>query len=145
MQIQNIITLSDVQQLSPDDFEEYRAAGHEMRHTLTSAVLNTLIVPSSWQVNGEYRAEFGGLFPVQCRFTPPSEEYCVCVCSPGEMSPDWLIVLASQTGGYIRLLTTFAAFNPGRINRILDLAAQCNALNYSLPGTAVILTTEAAL
>ncbi len=50
------------------EFEEWQARGEGERHVLTSAVLSLLTVPEGWTVNGEYRAEFCGLFPVQLRF-----------------------------------------------------------------------------
>ncbi|WP_282601569.1 conjugation system SOS inhibitor PsiB family protein, partial [Pantoea ananatis] len=53
--------------MHPCEFEEWRARGEGERHVLTSAVLSLLTVPAGWTVNGEYRAEFGGLFPVQVR------------------------------------------------------------------------------
>ncbi|WNJ82249.1 conjugation system SOS inhibitor PsiB (plasmid) [Cedecea neteri] len=126
------------------EFEDIRASGEAYRHALTSAVISCLNVPENWHVNGECRGEFGGMFPVQCRFTPPDEHYHLCLCSPGELNPEWLLVLASPTGSYIRIVKTLGAFWPEKINKVLSLADRCRCLDYSLPGTAVILVTEAA-
>nr|WP_250369571.1 conjugation system SOS inhibitor PsiB family protein [Enterobacter hormaechei] len=38
-------------------------------------------------------------FPVQCRFSADgSDDWHLCVCSPGEVSPYWLLVLLSSGG-----------------------------------------------
>ena len=55
--------------------------------------------PAGWQVNAEYRGEFGGLFPVQCHYTPDSGgKYTFWLCSPGEVSPVWLGVIVDGNG-----------------------------------------------
>ncbi|EKS6645657.1 hypothetical protein QCD58_004543 [Enterobacter hormaechei] len=43
------------------DFETCRAAGYSYRKEMTHAVMGALTTPENWDVNGEYRSEFGGL------------------------------------------------------------------------------------
>ncbi|MGE9553638.1 conjugation system SOS inhibitor PsiB [Erwinia amylovora] len=129
--------------MHPCEFEEWRARGEGERHVLTSAVLSLLTVPDGWTVNGEYRAEFGGLFPVQLRFTPPDERFCLCVCSPGEIAGEWLVLIASADGGCVRDVLRLTPFGPSRISALIAAAAQACLIEYSVSGLADYLVQEA--
>ncbi|WP_416347529.1 conjugation system SOS inhibitor PsiB family protein [Acerihabitans sp. TG2] len=63
-------TLNHLMSMSPCEFERVREGGEDFRHALSNVVLGHLTIPAGWNVNAEYRGEFGGLFPVQCRFNP---------------------------------------------------------------------------
>ena len=72
-----IITTDVLKTLTADELEDYRAAGEYYRRELTHAVMRYMQCPSEWAVNGEYRSEFGGFFPVQVRFTPSHARFDV--------------------------------------------------------------------
>jgi muconolactone delta-isomerase len=77
-----IMTTDVLKTLSADELEDYRAAGEDYRRELTHAVMRDLSCPENWDMNGEYRSEFGGFFPVQIRFTPSHGNFHLAVCSP---------------------------------------------------------------
>ena len=131
--------------MHPSDFEEWRERGADFRHLLTTDVMEEIMPPPNWHVNGEYGAEFGGLFPVQVRFTPPGGLYHICVCSPGEVSPSWLVVLAADAGDVVRVLLTREDFSPQRFTALLALAADIEDQNFTLKGRAAFLTEGAVL
>ncbi|WHP89690.1 conjugation system SOS inhibitor PsiB (plasmid) [Edwardsiella anguillarum] len=90
--MRNIITLDVLKTMIPSEWEDYRASGEDFRRALTHAVMRDLNAPAQWSMSGEYRSEFGGFFPVQVRFTPTHGAFHVAVCSPGEVSPVWMMV-----------------------------------------------------
>ena len=106
-------SLTDLNRFSPCDFEAIRESGEVARQSLTSDVLATITTPQGWTVIPECRGEFGGLFPVQCRFSPvDNPEVVVCLCSPGELSGTWLMLLASQDGSVLRPLMSGEQLQP---------------------------------
>ncbi|MCT6592790.1 conjugation system SOS inhibitor PsiB [Pantoea dispersa] len=137
--------LDELASMHPCEFEEWRERGETERQAMTSAVLSLLTVPECWTVNGEFRAEFGGLFPVQLRFAPPGEEFCLCVCSPGEIAGEWIVLFASADGGYVRDVLRLTPFEPSRISALISAAAQACLLKYSMSGLADYLLQEADL
>lgn len=96
--MKTLLTLDVLKTMSIDELEDYRAAGEDFRRELTHAVMRVLHLPSGWSVNGEYRSEFGGFFPVQIRFSPAHCHFDVAVCSPGELSERWMIVFVTRGG-----------------------------------------------
>lgn len=128
--------------LHPCEFEEWRERGQSDRHVLTCAVIRQLPLPEGWTVNGEYGSEFGGFFPVQLRFMPPDEAFCLCVCSPGEISSEWLVVYVSADGGRVRDVLRLTPFDPSRISAVLAAAAQVCLLEYNVTGLADYLAEE---
>lgn len=141
----NKITAPDLEILTamhPCEFEEWREKGENGRHVLTSAVARLLAVPEKWTVNGEYRAEFGGFFPVQLRFEPPGAAFSLCVCSPGDVSGEWLVVFVSADGGCVREVFRLTPFNPARISALIAAAGQAALLEYSTGGMADYLAEE---
>lgn len=135
----------DLKTMAPCEFEEWRERGDDFRRALSHAVLHDLHTPEHWQVNAEYRTEFGGLFPVQCRFTPPDGQWHVCVCSPGEISPAWAVVLVSSCGQFVRLLMTTPVFEPQAINSLLCQTAALARMRCSPASVAAMLTKEGAI
>ncbi len=85
--MRNIITPDVLKTMIPQEYEDWREGGEDLRRELTHAVMRDLNCPDNWDMNGEYRSEFGGFFPVQIRFTPSHGNYHLAVCSPGDISP----------------------------------------------------------
>ncbi|WP_437435554.1 conjugation system SOS inhibitor PsiB [Escherichia coli] len=56
---------------------------------------------TNWTMNGEYGSEFGGFFPVQVRFTPAHERFHLALCSPGDVSQVWVLVLVNGGGAAV--------------------------------------------
>ncbi len=90
--MRNIITPDVLNTMIPQEFEDWRDGGEDLRRELTHAVMRDLDCPVHWDLNGEYRSEFGGFFPVQIRFTPSHGNFSLAVCSPGDISPSWMVV-----------------------------------------------------
>lgn len=87
------LTLNALQSMNAQEYEEIRAAGSDMRRNLTHEVMREVDAPANWMMNGEYGSEFGGFFPVQIRFTPAHERFHLALCSPGDVSQLWMLVL----------------------------------------------------
>lgn len=98
--MQSTLTVQDLSRFIPSDFEDYRAGGADLRRELTHAVMHDLTVPERWHINGEYGSEFGGLFPVQCRFSPAHERYYVAVYLPDVFSHVVSLVASFDAQGY---------------------------------------------
>ena len=92
------LTLNVLQTMSAQEYEDIRAAGSDERRELTHAVMRELDAPDNWTMNGEYGSEFGGFFPVQVRFTPAHERFHLALCSPGDVSQVWVLVLVNAGG-----------------------------------------------
>lgn len=145
MQPQNILTLSDLQQFFPADFEAYRAGGHEMRRDLTHAVMRDLSVPDHWAINGEYGSEFGGFFPVQCRFTPSHGRFHLALCSPGDINPVWVLMFINATGNPTAVVRTELTFQPEVVSHMVSLTALLDEQHYSAEDIIATLTQEGGL
>jgi len=144
----NTLTLSEssrVSSMTPDAFESVREAGYAYRCELTHAVMRGLDVPTGWQVNGEYQSEFGGWFPVQVRFTPPGGGFRVEVCSPGEISPVWLVVVVCESGRTVSVVRSLAQFDGRIISHVISLAAALNRDGYRLNDILATLGMEGGL
>ena len=127
----------------PCEFEAWRERGDRERYALSSAVMQFIETPAGWQANAEYRCEFGGLFPVQVRYTVPDEQCHLCLCSPGDVSAEWLMVLVSADGGLVRELMRAQTFAPDGVNTLLAVAAgACSMEGYTVRGLADFLTEE---
>ncbi|QKJ89329.1 conjugation system SOS inhibitor PsiB (plasmid) [Paramixta manurensis] len=145
MHKQPVITAGMLNTMSTGEYEDYRACGEEFRRLLTHAVMREIDIPAGWDVNGEYRSEFGGLFPVQCRFTPPHGNFCISLCSPGELSPVWMLVFIVQNATTVSLMMTSDAFSPARISHTLSLAARLDADGYGFSAITGTLAMEGSL
>ncbi|WP_333892613.1 conjugation system SOS inhibitor PsiB [Atlantibacter subterraneus] len=136
--MRNIITLDVLKTMIPCEFEDYRNGGNDLRHALTHAVLRRVTAPGSWNIDCEYHAEFGGLFPVQCRFTPAHEHFHIVLCSPGDISPVWLMVFVSDNGHPVAVVRTLEQFSPELISHTLSLTDRLDSDGY--PADCIIRT-----
>jgi hypothetical protein len=140
-----IITTDVLKTMFAGELEDYRAAGEDFRRELTHAVMRDLSCPASWDVNGEYKSEFGGFFPVQIRFSPSHGHFDVAVCSPGELSTRWMVVFVTRGGQPFSVVRSMEAFNPELISHTLALIACLDTDGYSFASIISTLAQEGAL
>ncbi|ECO1514547.1 conjugation system SOS inhibitor PsiB [Salmonella enterica subsp. arizonae] len=140
--MRNIITPDVLKTMIPQEFEDWREAGEDLRRELTHAVMRELTCPADWDMNGEYRSEFGGFFPVQVRFTPSHGNFHIAVCSPGDVSPEWLVIFMTGRGCPFSVICTLASFCPVQINHTLRLVARQDDDGYSFADIISILAEE---
>lgn len=119
-----------------------RAAGSDERRELTHAVMRELDAPDNWTMNGEYGSEFGGFFPVQVRFTPAHERFHLALCSPGDVSQVWVLVLVNAGGEPFAVVQVQRRFAPEAVSHSLALAASLDAQGYSVNDIIHILMAE---
>lgn len=122
--------------------EDVRAAGSDERRELTHAVMRELDAPDNWTMNGEYGSEFGGFFPVQVRFTPAHERFHLALCSPGDVSQVWVLVLVNAGGEPFAVVQVQRRFAPEAVSHSLALAASLDAQGYSVSDIIHILMAE---
>lgn len=142
--MQNVLTPDVLKTMSCDEFEDWRDCGEDYRRELTHAVMRDLCCPDNWSMNGEYRSEFGGFFPVQVRFTPPHSSYHVAVCSPGAISPVWMVVFVPASGRPFSVVRTLRGYQPELVSQTLSLTARLDMDGYSLASIISILAAEGA-
>ncbi|EMW0229908.1 conjugation system SOS inhibitor PsiB [Salmonella enterica] len=140
--MRNIITPDVLKTMIPQEFEDWREAGEDLRRELTHAVMRDLTCPADWDMNGEYRSEFGGFFPVQVRFTLSHGNFYIAVCSPGDVSPEWLVIFMTGRGCPFSVICTLASFCPVQINHTLQLVARLDDDGYSFADIISILAEE---
>jgi hypothetical protein len=143
--IVNTSIRTELTDMFPCEFEAWRECGDDERHVLSTAVMHFLDTPTGWLANAEYRCEFGGLFPVQIRYTAPDESFYLCLCSPGEVCAEWLAVLISADGSFVREVLRAETFSPERFNSLLSAAGSLCRTEYSAHGTAAFLAEEVTL
>ncbi|HGH3389801.1 TPA: conjugation system SOS inhibitor PsiB [Citrobacter freundii] len=143
--MQNILTYDVLNTMSCDEFEDWRDSGEDYRRELTHAVMRDLVCPENWDMNGEYRSEFGGFFPVQVHFTPPHGNYHVAVCSPGAVSPAWMVVFVPASGRPFSVVRTLKDYHPELVSHTLSLTAWLDADGYSQASILSILAAEGAV
>ena len=95
-------------------------------------------------MNGEYRSEFGGFFPVQVRFTPSHGNFHLAVCSPGDISPAWMVVFVPASGRPFSVISTLSDWSPEAISHTLSLVARLDADSYSQASIISMLVMEGA-
>lgn len=138
-------TLESLNMMIPAELEGVRERGDEYRRELTDSVICLLTTPPGWEVNGEYRTEFGGLSPVQVRYSPQdSQEFFLCVCSPGEALPEWTVFLLAGDGLLLRFLHHDDHLHPDAVNRLLAQVAGMNRFNCTAATVADLLAGEVA-
>ncbi|EBH2659037.1 conjugation system SOS inhibitor PsiB [Salmonella enterica subsp. enterica serovar Uzaramo] len=140
--MKNQITVDVLKKMTAAEYEEYRAGGGELRRGLTHNVMRYLEIPDGFDVNGEYAGEFGGFFPVQVRFTPSHGNFHLAVCSPGDVSPEWLVIFMTGRGRPFSVIRTLASFCPVQINHTLRLVARLDDDGYSFADIISILAEE---
>ncbi|CAD6025089.1 TPA: conjugation system SOS inhibitor PsiB [Escherichia coli] len=97
---------------------------------------------ADWTMNGEYGSEFGGFFPVQVRFTPAHERFHLALCSPGDVSQVWVLVLVNAGGEPFTVVQVQRRFAPEAVSHSLALAASLDAQGYSVNDIIHILMAE---
>eukprot|EP01132_Coremiostelium_polycephalum_P012833 gene12833-15686_t len=140
--MKNELTLNVLQTMSAQEYEDIRAAGSDERRELTHAVMRELDAPDNWTMNGEYGSEFGGFFPVQVRFTPAHERFHLALCSPGDVSQVWVLVLVNAGGEPFAVVQVQRRFAPEAVSHSLALAASLDAQGYSVSDIIHILMAE---
>lgn len=136
------LTLNVLQTMSAQEYEDIRTAGSDERRELTHAVMRELDAPDNWTMNGEYGSEFGGFFPVQVRFTPVHGRFFLALCSPGDISPDWLLVLVNAGGEPFAVVQMHRLFIPEAVCHSLALTASLDEQGYSVNDIIHILMAE---
>lgn len=135
--------LTRINALTAFDLEFIRQQGEDARRALSDAVTGLLTVPQGWRVCAEYRSEFGGFFPVQCRFSADdSDDWHLCVCSPGEVSPYWLLVLLSSGGEVVRTLYQNDSLQPERVSQLIAQMAGMRRFNCTARTVADLMSEE---
>jgi hypothetical protein len=138
-------TLESLNMMIPAELEGVRERGDEYRRVLTDSVISLLTTPAGWDVNGEYRCEFGGLCPVQLRYAPQdSQEFFHCVCSPGEALPEWTVFLLSADGALLRFLHHTDRLQPEAVSNLLAQVAGMSRFNCTAATVADLLAGEVA-
>lgn len=143
--MRNVITPEVLNTMIPQEFEDWRDGGEDMRRELTHAVMRDLTCPAEWDMNGEYRSEYGGFFPVQIRFTPSHGSFSLAVCSPGDISPAWMVVFIPASGRPFSVLRTLTTWTPEVISHMLSLTARLDADGYSQASIISVLAMEGAI
>lgn len=133
------MTTSQLAAMTGDEFEAHRAAGYTHRQALTHAVMNALLLPDGWTMNGEYLAEYGGLFPVQIRFSPEHGQFQVVVCSPGEVSECWLVLVVVDQGSRVTCVRQQSRFDADEFSRVLTLIGALDRDGYRHPHILAML------
>ena len=108
---------------------------------LAAKVLKKVMV-NNWTMNGEYGSEFGGFFPVQVRFTPAHERFHLALCSPGDVSQVWVLVLVNAGGEPFAVIQVQRRFAPEAVSHSLALAASLDTQGYSVNDIIHILMAE---
>lgn len=129
-------------EMTPDDFEITRSAGYSHRRELTHTVMSSLTIPDHWNMNGEYGSEFGGLFPVQVRFVPIHERFQMVLCSPGEISDQWLLLMVYGKGMNVACVRQCEYFELAKLNYSLLVADVRHHEGYSPADIVDILKNE---
>ncbi|EBB6671083.1 conjugation system SOS inhibitor PsiB [Salmonella enterica] len=142
--MQTVLTPDVLKTMSPDEMEDWRDSGEGYRRELTHAVMLDLSCPEHWDMNGEYRSEFGGFFPVQIRFTPSHGQYHLAVCSPGGISPVWMVVFVPASGRPFSVIRTLSGYKPELVSHTVSLTARLDADGYSQASIISILAAEGA-
>lgn len=114
--------------MQPDEFEACREAGAEYRRGLTHAVMAAVALPATWMMNGLY----SGLFPVQVRFAPAYGRFRMALCSPGEISDRWLLLMMSSDGFRLTCIRSRPRFEPETFSAALSLAAVMDGEGYNV-------------
>lgn len=138
-------TLESLNMMIPAELEGVRERGDEYRRVLTDSVISLLTTPAGWEVNGEYRTEFGGLSPVQLRYVPQdSQEFFLCVCSPGEALPEWTVFLLAGDGSMLRFLHHTDQLQPEAVSNLLAQVAGMSRFNCTAATVVDLLAGEVA-
>jgi hypothetical protein len=126
------LTLSKLRAFISTDFDQYRERGEGFRQTLSSAVIAGLSLPECWDVDYEFRQEWGGEFPVHlrlnCKMAPtiPIE-----IVSPSHESPYWYGRLWFEGGESVAWFYSGDCFEPDAIRKTLATLAEYIHAGYT--------------
>ncbi|MEQ5055833.1 conjugation system SOS inhibitor PsiB [Klebsiella michiganensis] len=116
-----LFSVEALNNLTPDELESLRDRGLPERQCMTNGVIAALNIPDGWSIAGEWQGEFGGLFPVQCRLTPDlNKPLTLSLCSPGDVSPLWVMVIQAHPAQRVRVLHAAAEFYPDSLSDLLE-------------------------
>ena len=136
-----VLTLKKLQTMTALDYEEMRSNSNQERNKLENIVISLLDVPDKWSINNEYSERCIKLFPVQIFMTPPSNDFCLFLCSPGHISLQWQLALIDKNGD-LYIVQTQRTFFPEAINHMLALTAILDDKGYSVNDILHVLLTE---
>ncbi|MBW6100672.1 conjugation system SOS inhibitor PsiB [Escherichia coli] len=136
------LTLNVLQTMNTQEYEDIRAAGSDERRELTHAVMRELDAPDNWTMNGEYGSEFGGFFPRPSPFHACPRTFSPALCSPGDVSQVWVLVLVNAGGEPFAVVQVQQRFAPEAISHSLALAASLDEQGYSVNDIIHILMAE---
>lgn len=136
------LTLNVLQTMSAQEYEDIRAAGSDERRELTHAVMRELDAPDNWMMNGEYGSEFGGFFPRPKFVSRQPTNVSTALCSPGDVSQVWVLVLVNAGGEPFAVVQVQRRFAPEAVSHSLALAASLDAQGYSVSDIIHILMAE---
>ena len=136
------LTLNALQSMNAQEYEEIRAAGSDMRRNLTHEVMRKVDAPANWMMNGEYGSEFGGFFPSRFVSRQPTNRFHLALCSPGDVSQVWVLVLVNAGGEPFAVVQVQRRFAPEAVSHSLALAASLDAQGYSVNDIIHILMAE---
>lgn len=92
-------------------------------------------------MNGEYGSEFGGFFP-SSPFHACPRTFSLALCSPGDVSQVWVLVLVNAGGEPFAVVQVQRRFAPEAVSHSLALAASLDAQGYSVSDIIHILMAE---
>ncbi|ENP0961413.1 conjugation system SOS inhibitor PsiB [Escherichia coli] len=111
------LTLNVLQTMSAQEYEDIRAAGTDERRELTHAVMRELDAPAH-------------------------ERFHLALCSPGDVSQVWVLVLVNAGGEPFAVVQVQRRFAPEAVSHSLALAASLDAQGYSVSDIIHILMAE---
>ncbi|WP_024178829.1 conjugation system SOS inhibitor PsiB, partial [Escherichia coli] len=79
---------------------------------------------------------------VQVRFTPAHERFHLALCSPGDVSQVWVLVLVNAGGEPFAVVQVQRRFAPEAVSHSLALAASLDTQGYSVNDIIHILMAE---
>ncbi|NYY79556.1 conjugation system SOS inhibitor PsiB [Escherichia coli] len=135
------LTLNVLHTMNAQEYEDIRAAGSDERRELTHAVMRELDAPDNWTMNGEYGSEFGGFSP-SSPFHACPRTFSPALCSPGDVSRVWVLVLVNAGGEPFAVVQVQRRFAPEAVSHSLALAASLDTQGYSVNDIIHILMAE---
>jgi hypothetical protein len=141
--MRTILTPDVLKTMSCDEFEDWRDSGEDFRRELTHAVMRDLSCPENWDVNGEYRSEFGGFFPYRYAL-PLARQLPYCGVQSGAISPAWMVVFVPASGRPFSVIRTLSGYQPELVSHTVSLTARLDADGYSQASIISILAAEGA-
>jgi hypothetical protein len=76
------------------------------------------------------------------RFTSPHGNYHISVCSPGAISPAWMVVFVPASGRPFSVIRTLNGYQPEPVSHTVSLTARLDADGYSQASIISILAAE---